>query len=119
MTNIRSELAKTARSTIRDFGEKMTLRRFSAGSYDVDTGENSLTHTDYCVRVVFVRENRDETSSLTRSEQRRAYVALDECQTIDTNDVIIGAGSTMKVSQIHDVLYGTDEGLLCVCTLQG
>jgi hypothetical protein len=117
--NIRSELARTARTTVREYGEKMTLRRSSSGSYDVDTGENTITHTEYCARVAFARENRDETSNLTRSEQRRAYVALDDCQTIDTNDVIVGAGSSMKVSQIHGVFYGDDGGLLCVCTLQG
>jgi hypothetical protein len=119
MTNIRNELAKTARATIRDSGEKMVLRRFSSGSYNVDTGENTMTHTDYCARIAFARESRDETGSLIRTEQRRAYVALDDCQSIDTNDLIVGAGSSMKVSQIHDVFYGTDGGLLCICTLQG
>lgn len=121
MTNssVRTELAGTVRSIIRDFGERLTLVRSSVGNYDVDTGVRSFTTTEYCVRVAFVRDDKDETADLTRSESRRAYVAPVDCSTIETNDVIVGAGSRMKVSRIHEALVGRSGGVVYVCTLQG
>lgn len=121
MTNssVRSELANTARAIIRDFGERLTLLRKSTGNYDVDTGVRSFTTTEYCVRVAFVRDDKDESADLTRSESRRAYIAPVDCSTIETNDVITGVGGNMKVSRIHEALIGRGGGVVYVCTLQG
>lgn len=119
MSNIRIELSNTARNMIRDFGERLTLRRSSIGIYDVDTGVRTFSTTEHCVRVVFVRDSKDETRDLARSESRRAYIAPVDCSTIETSDVIAGAGGDMKISHIHDVLMGRDGGVVYVCTLQG
>lgn len=121
MTNssIRTELANSARAIIRDFGERYTLRRSSVGNYDVDTGVRTFTTTEHCVRVAFVRDDKNESDDLTRAESRRAYIAPEDCATIQTNDVIIGAGDDMKISRIHEALIGRDGGLVYVCTLQG
>lgn len=118
-SNVRHELAKTVRSTIREFGQSLTLLRSSVGNYDVDTGVRTFTTIEYCVRVAFVRDDKDESSDLTRSESRRAYIAPVDCSTIETNDVIVGAGTRMKISRIHEALVGRSGGVVYVCTLQG
>lgn len=119
MTSIRSELAKTARFIINEYGENLQIRRSSVGNYDVDTGVRSFTTDVYQIRVVFVRDEKDESQDLTRTESRRAYIAPVDCQTIETSDVIIGVNSDMKISRIHEVFSGIDGGPIYVCTVQG
>jgi hypothetical protein len=114
------ELEKTARRAVIDFGSRVTLRKKSSGSYDVDTGVKTMSDVDQFARVAFTRDDTNEQPSLTASQSRRAYVVPDLCGTVvETNDVIVGAGADLKVTRIHDVFVGSDGGLLYVCTLQG
>lgn len=119
MTNVRAELTATSRKLVRDFGERMTLRKVVSSAYDVDSGSRSTSTRDYLIYVAFVREQRSEEFSLTRSEHRRAYIAPHDCISLDTSDEIIGAGSKMKISVIHGVLEGVDGGVIYICTVQG
>jgi hypothetical protein len=120
MTSARTELAKSARSLIRDFGQCVTLRKMSTGSYDVDTGIRTVTTADHQARVAFTRDDYSEQSGLTTTQSRRAYVTVGDCSvSVETSDVIVGVGDNMKITKIHETFVGIDGGLLYVCTLQG
>lgn len=120
MTSVLTELEKTAHRTVTDFGKRVTLRKKSTGSYDVDTGVKTMSNVDVLARVAFTRDDLSEQQSLTTAQTRRAYVVPEDCSVVvETNDVIVGAGDDMKITRIHEVFTGATGGLLYVCTLQG
>lgn len=120
MTSARTELGKTARNLVREFGQPVVVRKMSVGSYDVDTGVRTVTTSDHRAVVAFTRDSYSDLTSLTGTQSRRAYVVMSDCSvSLETSDVVVGVDPDMKIMQIHETFVGTDGALLYVCTLQG
>ncbi len=120
MTQIKSELRKSAANLVREFGESATLRSVVIGAYDATLGKTPKTYVNQSVTAVVVQFKKGETETgVVSKEERKAYVASPVQLSPKHEDLLVFASQTVKVTRVLDVLEGTGGGLLYILSVRG
>lgn len=113
---IRDEMAKSAASLIREFGQSMTLRRVTGSSYSTVTGVNTLTTADLAVTAVLVAFNKEDIDgdSIVQGD-RKAYIQVAGSSTPKTGDKLVGVDFDVTIVAIHKILRNNTDSIVCIC----
>ena len=116
-------LSKDMYALVQEFGQPVTLRKVSTGTYDPSTGSVGSTSTDYSVKSYMAQFTLTELSldTVVRGDRKALLSAYDNSgATIpepDEGDFIVGAGDTVRVVATQTIYSG--ESVVCyICQVR-
>lgn len=113
---LRNEMTKSVTTLIEEFGQFMTLTRFSVGSYNSVTGVVTNTPDSSTVRAVIVgfRKEDIDGDAILRGD-RKAYVQLDGADVPEPGDKITGLDTDVAIVAVHKILRNATGSIVCIC----
>lgn len=121
MSRAKNELARNVRRLLREFGEKLVLRVFTDGPYDVDTGTVTRVNTDHDVTCVIVQFNAEEIANDPTfvRDDRKAYILPVKGVVPKMGDTLIGVSDPVLIVAVRNVLLSETDSMVYVCQVRG
>ena len=116
-------LNKDIHSLVNEFGQAVTLRKVSSGSYDPDTGTAGSTSTDYSVKAYMAQYTLTELTvdTIVRGDRKALLSAFDtsgvSLPSPDEGDLLVGVGDTSRVISTQTI-YSGDDVVCYICQVR-
>jgi len=108
---------------VNEFGQGVTFRKVTVGSYDPATGSAGNTTTDYSVKSYMAQYALTELTSdnIVRGDRKALLSAFDTSGAAipspDESDLLVGAGDTVRVVSTQTIYNG--DGVVCyICQVR-
>ena len=116
-------LSKDMYALVQEFGQPVTLRKVSTGTYDPSTGSVGSTFTDYSVKSYMAQFTLTELSldTVVRGDRKALLSAYDTSGVAipapDESDLLVGAGDTVRVVATQTI-YSGDSVVCYICQVR-
>ena len=116
-------LDKDMYSLVDEFGQPVTLRKVSTGTYDTDTGSVENTYTDYSVKVYMAEYTLTELTldTIIRGDRKALLTAYDTSGVAipspNEGDLLVGVGDTVRVVSTQTIYRG-DSVVCYICQVR-
>ncbi len=116
-------LSTDMQALINEFGQEVTLRKVTTGTYNTDTGVVSNTAQDYAVKSYMAQYTLTELTldNIVRGDRKALIPAFDTSGTAipspDESDLLVGAGDTVRVVAVQ-TLFNGDSVVCYICQVR-
>lgn len=116
-------LSKDMYALVGEFGQPVTFRKVSTGTYDPDTGSVGSTSTNYSVKSYMAQFTLTELSldTVVRGDRKALLSAYDTSGVAipapDESDLLVGAGDTVRVVATQTI-YSGDSVVCYICQVR-
>lgn len=116
--SIRSELLKSARNLVDDFGYPLTITRVTGTTYDPATGTNTESITTATIIGLILKYRKSELDGNMILSDDRKLIVKGGVVVPKVNDRVSGVGGTMRIVRVQAAAPSLTDDMFYVCQVR-